>query len=502
MEIKHWSEKIIEELEKKGGPYVVSSAISTSGSTHLGTLCEFLYPSSVYRGLIEKGRDATFYFQGDILDAFDNVPGNLKEHEELLKPHLGKPLSDVPDPFGCCRSYGEHFLKEAEEIMGELDVHPKILKANEEYSKGKYDEHARFFLKNQAQAKEILERTSFREVPEDWSPLMVICKECGKIATTRIVRTHQDEIEYACDKDVGYVKGCGASGKTSIGEHKYKLVWRLDWPAKQDILKVSVEGGGKDHYTRGGSRDTLEAVFREMFKKEPPTGFRFGFITIGGKKYSKSKGLGLGVKEILDIVSPELLKYILFKPPVEKDKDIVPTGDFLLKVYEEYNRAGRIEASNEAEQKRKIAYKLASGKRYKTSFSDLILYYQLYKDWEKIKEKTGDPETVEHLKRYVEKWVEKDIVPVNLKFTYEPRKIGEMNERLLEFARELKEGMSAKEIHDAAYKVVTENSLEPAEFFKAIYASLLGKRSGPRLGVLIHAIGSGEVKATLEKIYS
>lgn len=502
MEIKHWSEKVIDEVEKKGPPYVISSGITTSGSTHLGTLCEFLYPSAIYEGLLRRGKDAVFYFQGDILDAFDNIPGNLKEHEEFLKEHLGKPLCDVPDPFKCCSSYGEHFLNEAKEIMEKLEVRPKVIRANEQYAKGLYDEHARLFLKNKGQAKEILEMSSFRKVPDDWSPVMVICEKCGKIATTRVVDYHVDEIEYSCDKDVGYAKGCGHKGKTRISEHRYKLVWRLDWPAKQDILKVSAEGGGKDHFTRGGSRDTLEAVFREMFKKEPPVGFRFGFITIGGKKYSKSKGLGLGVSEILELASPELLKYVLFKPPVEKDKDIAPTGDFLLKLYEEYNHAGKMEPSNEAEQKKKTAHKLASGKTYGTSFSDLLLYYQLYKDWELIKKRTGDPQTVEHLKGYIEKWVEKDIIPANLRFTYEPRKIDGMNREICEFVKELKEGMTDKEIHETAYEIIKKEKIKPADFFNAIYETLLGKRSGPRLGVLIHAIGSAEVKKRLESLYS
>ena len=502
MEIKHWSEKIVEEVEARGRPFVVSSAITTSGSTHLGTLCEFLYPSAVYKGLLEKGHEATFYFQGDILDAFDKIPGNLKEHEALLKPHLGKPLSDVPDPFGCCKSYGEHFLNEAIKIMHGLDVHPTILRANEQYAKGLFDEHARFYLKNQAQAKEILERTSFRKVPADWSPLMVICAKCGKIATTRVTKVHGDEIEYTCDKDLEYTKGCAYAGKTTIGEHRYKLVWRLDWPAKQEILKVSVEGGGKDHFTRGGSRDSLEAIYREMFKKEPPVGFRFGFIMIAGQKYSKSKGIGLGVKEIMELVSPDLLKYILFKPPVEKDKDMVPTGDFILKAYDELFRTAHLVPASEADQKRAIAYKLAGGKEHKTSISDIILYYQLYKDWAIVKEKTGDAETVDYIKKYVENWLKEDMVPPNLKFTYNPQKIERMNEPILKFAQELKEGMSGQEIHDAAYKTIKENSLKADEFFKAIYETLIGKESGPKLGALVHAIGSSKVKAALLGLYA
>ena len=501
MRTKHWSEKIVEEVVKSTNePFVVASGITTSGPTHLGTLCEFLYPSAVYEKLLNEGYKTEFLFQGDIMDAFDGIPANLKNFEEKLKPYLGKPLCDVPDPFGCCKSYGEHFLNEAVDIMDEL-VSPKIIKANEQYQKGLYDKHAELFLKKFEETKKIIEETSFRVVPGTWNPLMVVCENCGRIATTRITDFNK-EIRYVCDLDVGYTKGCGYSGHMKIKDHRYKLVWRLDWPSKWDVLNVTVEGAGKDHFTRGGSADTGIAISRRILKKEPPVSFKFGFITIGGKKYSKSAGLGMGVREILDLMTPELLKYVLFKPQIEKDKDIVPTGNFLMKAYDEYTRVGSFTGKlSEADEKRRIAYRLSGGEKWKLNFSDLLIYYQLYKDWNILDKKIRDKKGLLHLKTYAENWVQKGMIPPNLRFEYNPRKLSRFEKELGEFAAELKANMSPLQIHELAYTIIEKHELKPKEFFSALYETLIGKKFGPRIGILIHAIGPEKVRRKLSELY-
>lgn len=503
---KHWSEKIIEEaLEKKKEPYIICSGITTSGSTHLGTLCEFLYPSAIQKGFADRGHKTTFYFYGDILDAFDGVPENLMQFEKSLNPHLGKPLCSVPDPHGCCNSYGEHFLNEAVAIMDELDIHPQVLKANEQYAKGLFDEYARSFTRERERVKEIIEKTSFREIPPTWSPIMIICENCGKISTTHVTDYGDYEtISYICEHNVGYAKGCGYSGKTRVSSHKYKLVWRLDWPARQKILGISIEGGGKDHFTKGGSRDTLEGIFREMFREEPSIGYKYGFITIHGKKYSKSKGQGIGVRELLNLVTPELLKYILFKPSVEQDKDIVPTGEFLLKLYDEQARVAKFKPENltDAEEKMYIAHKLSGGQETDADFSELLIYYQLYRDWNIVKEKLAGKRGIGHLQKYVQNWVEKGILPQNLVCEYKPQKIEAFNKELKQFAEKLEQKQDPLQVHELAYSVILENKLQPKDFFAALYETLIGKKSGPRLGVLIAAIGVSEVKQKLLETYT
>ena len=494
----HWAEKLaLEVAEKKKPPFVISSGITTSGPAHLGTLCEFLYPSKIRDMLVKNGRETSFYFMADIMDAFDSIPLSMKEHDKTLAPHLGKPLAHVPDPTGKSRSFGDHFLDEVVEIMGKFGIEAKTVRMNELYASGKPDRYAKFFLENEKQAKEIVERTSGKEEKKDWSPIMPICEKCGRIATTRVLSHDSENYEYACDRDVKYTKGCGFAGKDAIGNHRYKITWRLHWPMWQDLFGTSCEGAGMDHFTKGGSRDTLEAVFTEMFKKEPPIGYKYGFILFQGKKYSKSKGIGMGVSDLMDLLPPEVITFILARPDLDENKDISPGKESLLKMMEEYEQSQEfmekgLENLDRAGRKRAFAYMLSGKRHWKALFKDVLMYHSIYQDWAKTGEALGDAEGMQYLKNYVEAWIARDYVPDDYNFKYQPKR-AEGNVRDLMTA--LPDNADALAIHNAVFNFAKEKGIVPAEFFKQIYLTLIGKEKGPRLGKLIFALGVGKVKA-------
>ncbi|MCX8195455.1 MAG: lysine--tRNA ligase, partial [Candidatus Micrarchaeota archaeon] len=259
-----WSEQIAQEIiEKKQEPYVISGGLTTSGPTHLGTVCEFLFPQAIVDALKYFVKKAEYYFVADIADSFDSIPSVFEQYRDELQMHLGKPLYAVPDPTGHTTSFGDYFLEDAKKAMEKLGVNPKIVRANELYSDGKMDKYAVLFLKEEKKIKELVAKSSLREnLPDWWSPIMPTCEKCCKNATTRVISHDTDSYRYICDRDVKYTKGCGHTGSAKIADHNYKLTWRLHWPAWQDYFGTSAEGGGVDHFTKGGSRDTLEAVFR------------------------------------------------------------------------------------------------------------------------------------------------------------------------------------------------------------------------------------------------
>ncbi|MBU0586715.1 lysine--tRNA ligase [Candidatus Micrarchaeota archaeon] len=496
-ENKHWVEQIADEIiEKKKEPFVVSAGITTSGPTHLGTLCEFLYPGKIREILIEKGKDAKFYFFADIMDAFDSIPVSMQEYEKELAPHLGKPLCFVPDPTGKSKSFGDHFLNDATDLMKKFGVDAEVVRMNDVYSSGKPDSYAKMFLENEEQAKEIVERTSLKQEKREWSAIMPICEKCGKIATTRVLSHDSENYEYVCDKDVGYTKGCGFKGKNSIYDHKYKITWRLHWPMWMDAFGTSYEGAGVDHFTRGGSRDTLEAVFKEMFKKEPPLGYRYGFILFQGRKYSKSKGIGMGASELMTLLPPEVIAFILVRPDLGENKDINPTKENMVKMIEEYEQSQEFAGKNPSEldraaRKRAMAYKLAGKRHWNVPFRDALMYHAIYNDWNKTGEMLGDAEGVEYIKPYVEEWVQQDLVPDEFNFKYMPKKAEGLAK---EFIESLADDADALAIHNAVFNFANEKGVKPAELFKEIYTSLIGKERGPRLGKFIFALGVKRVK--------
>ena len=503
-EPRHWVEILAEKVvSEKKEPFIITSGMTTSGPLHAGTLCEFLFPSAIENYLKNEGHKTEFHFIADILDAFDSIPTNFSKYEKELSPYLGRPLSDIPDPLGCCNSFGEHFLNEAKEVMEEVGVHPILEKANDLYNQGKFDYYARLFLKNFEEAKKVVFESSLRQtLPKDWNPIMPICQNCGRVATTVVAESDESSYSYEDGRDVKYTKGCGYEGENKISDHKYKLTWRLHWPSWMDVFKTSIEGAGMDHHTKGGSWDTAVAAHKKLFKKEPPIGYKFGFVLLHGKKYSKSKGIGLGIKDILELVPPELVKYSLLRPDIQENKDIDPTGYNLMRLFDEFSVASKIDINSKeisrADRKKAIAFSLSTKRiNWGASFADLLMYYQLYKDWGKVGEILNDKKGVGYLKPYIEKWIEEEFAPEEYSFSFKPTKISENQEAVLAFANRLKKDMKAVEIHNLVFEIAKENNIEANELFTSLYKALIGKEKGPRMGKLIEAVGTDKIKETL-----
>jgi len=502
---KHWSEQLADKvIAEKKEPYVITGGMTTSGPVHFGTLCEFLFPMAIKKQLEKKGKSVKYFFVADILDAFDSVPVAMEQYRAQLEGHLGKPLCDVPDPTGKSRSFGDHFLDEARELMKTFGIDCEIVRINEYYASGKFDEYARFFLRHEAEAKRIIEDTSGKTEKKDWSPIMPICEKCGRIATTRVVKHDEngETYEYVCDKDVKYEKGCGHHGNNKIADHRYKIVWRLHWPSWKQIFHSSIEGAGIDHHTKGGSEDTCRAITLDLLKKEYHIPYRYGFILYQGKKYSKSKGTGMGISEIIKLLPPEIIKYMLLRPDLEENVDIDPTSEKMLKTIEEFENSakfdlGRLDELSRSDRKKAIAYSLSTDKMmWSVPFLDALLLYQLYGSWDEAGKRSNDPQGVSYLRPYIEQWIAKDFIPEDYKFKYQPDP-AKLSERAKAFFVSLKTDMDALAIHNCVFEFAKTNNIEPKAFFAELYKSLIGKERGPRLGKMIFALGVERVKKDL-----
>ncbi|MBN1170080.1 lysine--tRNA ligase [Candidatus Micrarchaeota archaeon] len=493
---QHWSENLADRvIVEKKEPYVISGGMTTSGPVHFGTLCEMLFPAAIKKALEKKGKKVRYYFIADIFDAFDSVPKSMEEYTKELAPHLGKPLCDVPDPTGKSRSFGDHYLDEARELMKKFGIEAEIVRINEYYRQGRFDELARFYLEHSDEARKIVEETSGKTEKKDWSPIMPVCEKCGRIATTRVTAHEGESYEYACDRDVKYTKGCGFRGKNRISDHRYKIVWRLHWPSWKQIFGTSIEGAGMDHHTKGGSEDTCKAITKNLLGKEYHIPYKYGFILFKGKKYSKSKGTGMGISEISTLLMPEVIKYMLLKPDLEENVDIDPDSDKILRKIEEFEYASTVDMNDpeasRSDRKKGIAFALSTDKMKWKSFLDALLYFQIYRDWEKVKEMTGDPDGVEYLKSYIEEWIDRKFMPDDYNFTYAPKKA---SGNVRKFIESLESGMDALAVHNAVFEFANASAIQPKDFFAEIYDAMIGKKKGPRLGKLIAAIGIEKLK--------
>src|SRR3989338_10807689 len=109
------AEKVIREKGDKK-KYTVAAGITPSGTVHIGNFREIITVDLIKRALEKRGKKVRFIYSWDDYDVFRKVPLNMPKPEELEK-YLRKPITEVPDTFGCHKSYADHHEKEIEEAV-------------------------------------------------------------------------------------------------------------------------------------------------------------------------------------------------------------------------------------------------------------------------------------------------------------------------------------------------------------------------------------------------
>lgn len=173
-----------------------------------------------------------------------------------------------------------------------------------------------------------------------------------------------------------------------------------------------------------------------------------------------------------------------------------------MRLFDDYMYASKVDMSSKelskADRKKAIAFSLSTGKmQWKASFADLLMYKQLYGNWSKVGELLKEPEGVQYLKPYVEKWIAEEFAPEEYSFSFQPTKQADMKP-IKEFATRLRDGMNALDIHNLVFEFSKEKGIQPEEFFVQLYRALLNKDKGPRMGKLIEAVGVSKVRETLQ----
>ncbi|HAQ36590.1 MAG TPA: lysine--tRNA ligase, partial [Alphaproteobacteria bacterium] len=75
----------------------------------------------------------------DDMDGMRKVPSNVP-NQDLLHAHLGKPLTDVPDPFGTHEGFAQHNNARLRAFLDSFGFEYEFLSATEQYRSGAFDE--------------------------------------------------------------------------------------------------------------------------------------------------------------------------------------------------------------------------------------------------------------------------------------------------------------------------------------------------------------------------
>jgi len=484
----HWADEVAERLIASGKEIVINTGITPSGEIHVGNLREMITGDAVYRALRERGVSLRFFYVADTADPLRRVYPFL---DESYAEHVGKPLCEIPCPCGKHPSYAEHFLAPFLESLPELGIEAEPLRVDELYRDGKYLQTTITSLEKRDEIAKIIDEETGKTTLSDWSPFMPRCNKCGRINSTTVKGFDADDatVDYECE--------CGDSGSAPIAGGG-KLAWRVDWPARWKILKVTYEPFGKDHASRGGSFATGKRISEEVFDYPAPDSVIYEWISLKGMgDMSSSKGNVLTIRQMLDVVPPDILRYLILRTPPRKSIVFDP-GQPMLRLIDEYDRVVTEEGSKRVCQLSAVT----KAPPVRVPYRHLVSVVQMAQDKPEeilnaLKRSGYDVSRKEEIlarAEYARRWLER-FAPEEVKFEIQstlPVQAKELSEgqkkAMRDLSERLRDGMSAEEIHQLLYVIREEIGLEPKHIFEAVYTALLGKPTGPRAGWFLSAL--------------
>jgi lysyl-tRNA synthetase, class I len=515
---KSWPFKEAEKLVKSAGregPRAVTlfqTGFGPSGLPHIGTFAEVARTTWVRRAFehLTGGETALFAFCDD-QDGLRKVPDNLP-NQEMLRENLGRPLSDIPDPYGCCESFSGHMIGKLEAFLERFGFDFELKRSSEAYRKGELNEGLGVLLDKVEGVLDIILPTMKEENRGAWSPFFPKCEACGRINTTRVTAYDKAErtVDYTCDLPVGEVPGCGHRGTASVLNGACKMGWKVDWALRWYSLGVDYEMYGKDLIP---SAELSSKIVRLMGRRPPLGLFYELFLDEEGEKISKSRGNGVSVEEWLEYAPIDSLAHFIFREPRQAKKlffNMIP------KTMDEYlDHLRRYPDIPEEKRPDSPLWHIHDRGRRVPRYDSSINFTMVNNLISALGQPTHEL-LVSFLGRYDDRTesnreVVDGLIEKGLKFYKDhilPAKVYRSpteTERSLFDAlrRSLKaEGaaeMGEKELQALVFDIARARDVDPVDFFAAIYQVLLGQARGPRFGSFAKLVGLDRVVELIDE---
>jgi lysyl-tRNA synthetase class 1 len=329
--------KILARIEATGQTEVLfETGYGPSGLPHIGTFGEVARTSMVrhaFRVLTEDKIKTRLIAFSDDMDGLRKVPDNIP-NKQLVAAHLGKPLTEVPDPFGTHPSFAAHNNAQFCAFLDEFGFEYEFASATDYYRSGHFDAALLHVLAHYNEVMAIMLPSFREERAATYSPFLPIHPRTGVIMQVSIERI---------DAGAGTLTWRDPDTKeileTPVTGGACKLQWKPDWAMRWYALKVDYEMAGKDLI----ESVRLSGAITRALGGAPPEGFTYElFLDEKGQKISKSKGNGLTIDEWLAYASPESLSLFMYQKPTAAKRlyfDVIPrTVDDYLAFLDAYPR--------------------------------------------------------------------------------------------------------------------------------------------------------------------
>ena len=518
-----WYDKVAVEIierERRLGRSLdllrVESGVAASGIPHIGSLGEVARNYAVALALREQGYNSEFIVFSDNKDGLRSVPKGLPKS---LEKYIGYPVMEVPDPFKCHSSFGEHMISLLLEALDECGIEYRFISAVEAYKSGLLNEEIRTILENAEKVSRIVKDETGQEKYEEALPYFPVCSSCGRIYTTKAYKFLPEEgkVLYVCEGmeiKGRWLEGCGYEGEADYTKGEGKLSWKAgEFAARWRALKIRFEAYGKDI---ADSVRVNDRISREILNYEPPLHAQYEmFLDKSGRKISKSVGNVFTPQVWFRYGSPQSLLLLMLKRFVgTRNVSVTDIPQYMNELDElEDIYFGKKHIADEKERAKLTGlYKYVWLMKPPAKPSPHIPY-NLLTYLAKVAPKGSETDfIVEKLRRYGYS---------NLTLTEElKRRIGyalnwvrdfaEIKETSVELSRNeekairdiieaLKTEVKAEKIQNLIFEAARRNGVQPKRLFRTLYRILLGMPHGPRMGPYIVAMGRENVIHSLER---
>ena len=342
------AKKLAQRVERTGQKQVLfETGYGPSGLPHIGTFGEVARTTMVRHAFetLTGGAVATRLLAfSDDLDGLRKVPDNIP-NKELVAAHIGKPLTQVPDPFGEYPSFGAHNNARLRAFLDAFGFQYEFASATEYYQSGRFDATLLKMLARYQEVQAIMLPSLRAERAASYAPFLPIHPHSGVVMQVPL-----DEIDVSRGLVAWTDPDTGEKFETPVTGGQCKLQWKPDWAMRWCALGVDYEMAGKDLI----DSVKLSGEIARALDCAPPEGFNYElFLDENGQKISKSKGNGLTIDEWLRYASPESLSFFMYWKPREAKKlyfDVIPRAvDEYLAFLDAYPRQdGKLRLNNPA----------------------------------------------------------------------------------------------------------------------------------------------------------
>jgi lysyl-tRNA synthetase class I len=333
--VDHWAHDYAARLAERcppGGSVLIQTSMSPSGPFHVGNFRDTVTAHLVARAVRQRDRRARILLSFDDFDAFSPA---RSAGDPAVARYRSRPMADAAARSrAICRDYVAE-LKAVGICPPEADEDGRLHGGDgagdwaahyqaERYRSGRYLVRQRRLVADRRRLADLL------GVAEPERLFTPYCAQCGRNTTATSTMSAR-RLAYAC-------RSCRARVDT-VDLRELKPAWAVDWMLRVWHEGIDCEPAGHDHCVAGSTMDRTRPVFAAVGDRPQPVIVPYGLVRQFGDagKVSGSRGGGLRVADLLEVMPPRVVLWLYARPNVRADMRIGLDLGSLARIYAEHD---------------------------------------------------------------------------------------------------------------------------------------------------------------------